>query len=853
MALTLTNLIPTPTFESDSVGGWVASAGTLTVSTDKSAFGTRCLKLTSTAAAQTIVLTAPPSPIGNWAQPAGFAARFASTAAATFIKLGAHFLDGAGVKLGESMSSNKSINPTLARHVNTNAVAFSNISTTTVSIQPAIQWTATTSGESIYIDTATFLRHDEFKYGTHPWTTSTTMPDVIGSLAPWGNVTFAWVGTPEASYSTATSSAVVTTDSLVARGDVVTITGSGFTANANVGLRVSEDSLGEGRTRTPMVTVTADGDGAFTYDWTVAADQGSRWIVGQIAAGFLGYGAVSSEIVVQPGPAGPPSKNFIINPYLRAGNGTARYMFNVCQNPSPTVDLTGWDAIGTATVARDVAAQIVGPSHGARVVAATASDGIGLPWFSEWSSTGHTAWVRAVTACTLTIGVAGQNTTASITKAGWGNSGWGGSGYVQGATIALEAGQEIRARLHSNGGGIGKSVRMTITGSGTYDVDGVWHGIGVTDGYLDAQGSPPWFCGDTVSDDDFTYEWIGTPYASSSVRRGTVALGIASGEGNWDDDPVTGDQEYNQGHLTTLAGGETAVAFRSPQWFYSADPTITNAAGGRTLADLGLEQGKSYMFSADLIMDSSLLFSGYALDGSNGTELWVWAGDETIQPAIALPGRTRFHIPFNADNLADEIGFGLAGMPWLEGEIVTTKLALTETKIYSIGGPGAFTSPVDLTDSGIQPGSDIMVTIPADDPAADMTVAFEAEVDGVWTVINAVVIEPDDWGMTHQFTATAPANATGLRLTYTDVEGADGWIVSDAPVEYFDGSTADTGDWTYEWEGTPDASPSIRSENTGGPGIPVAAQVFLGGVALAAAEFRIAIGGQVTGISQMGT
>lgn len=855
MALTLTNLIATPTFEQGSVGGWVASAGTMVVTEEISAYNTKALKVTATAANQVIEITAPSLPIGNVKQPSYMALFLARGTGSSSVFIGNHYFNSAGTKLGEVMQS-KSVNTTFARQVASGVYASTNIQATTASLKPAIRWTATNVGDVLYIDAITFLRADEWDYLNHPWSLSTAMPDVFGWRAPWGNVTFAWTGAVEASTSIGTSSAVVSMPSPAVRGEVSTITGSGFTAGSSVGLRISNDSDGEGRTRTPFVTVTTDSTGAFTHNWTNNAEQGSRWVAAQITTG-LGWGAVSSEVTIRPQPADPADKNYIVNPYMRAGNGTARYVFNGCTNPSPTLDLTGWDPAGAATVTRTTDAQIKGPSHGARVVSSAATDGISLPWHADWTDSGHTAYVRAVTACTLKITAVGDAgaPNAFTDTVGWGDDGWGGTGFVYGDTVTLAAGQVIRARLSADkgtGGTASFKIRMKITGSGTYDVDGVWQGMGVADGYIDAPGSVPFFCGGTAADADFTYEWIGTPYASVSARRGTRALGIDSGEGTAPDpawDIGMGIEEYDQGHLTTLAGGETAVALRGPQWFYDGVPTITNAAGGATVADLGLTVGKSYMFSADVIMDYATMVSGYAADGSNGNAMYLSAGTYEAQPNLPIPGRTRTHIAFNVDAATEKMTiWGYWG--WLLGEVKVTKLSLTETKIYSIGSP-SWTSPADLTASGLQPGTTVLVDLLSYGPVTDATIAFEALLGGGWTVINSVVIPTTDWEKSSQFLATVPAGATGMRLT-TTANSADGntcsYAVSDAPPDYWDGSSATADGWAYSWEGATDASPSVREATPA-----VTARVFVGGIGIPVSEMRVAIaGGTLIPITEAG-
>lgn len=847
MALTLTNLIPTPTFEGGSVGGWTASAGTIAVSTDKSAFGTKSLKITSTAASQTITIYAPAISYAGMADvnvPSGMAVRLASTNSSN-ISIGQHYFNGAGTKVGETMVS-KSTTTTLARKESGALYGFGNLYLTlgVATLKPALVWTSSASGQSIYIDTVTFLRYKEYSYVPHPWSSvATDFPDVIGSLAASNNITFAWAGTPEASLSTATSSAALSVASTVSRGSTVTVTGSGFTPGVSVGLRVADDALADGRTSSPMATVTANGSGAFTYSWSVAAAQGRRWLVGQTT---VGWGAVSPAIAVQGATGVVADTNYFINPSFRTSKGTARNMFNVCTNPTPTVDLTGWTAVGSATVTRDTAAKIKGPSHGARVVSAAGTDGIALPWMPiDWYDQGHTAYVRAVTNCTLTIGAIGNGLVPSptIRQVGWGDDGFGGTGYTPGATIALTAGQVIRARLYAdhNVSTSGTSIRMKITGSGTFDVDGIWQGIGVDDGDVGAPGSAPFFCGATPTDADFTYEWIGTAYASGSARVGRTALGVLTNEGDASDGSAgTGTLEYDQGHLTTRSGGETALALRSEQWFYGGYPRFANAAGGTTAADLGLEVGKTYMLSLDFILDYPVAVGGYAHDGSNGNETWLSAGDFEHQPKLSIPGRTRVHVPFNVDTGTEEFSI-IAYWGWLLGEAQITKVALTESSIYS--SSNSDDSVEDLT--GLVPaGTSVMVSATSRGPDADATVALQALVSGSWTTVGSVVVPTDDWEMTSQFLADIPAGATGVRLTNSQPTGFDTIIVSAPPVDYFDGSTPAADGWSYAWEGTTDASPSTRSLATG-PEI----RVFQDGVAVAITEARIVVDGTLVNIS----
>lgn len=817
MALTFTNLVATPTFESDSVGGWTTTAGTLSVSTDKSAFGTRCLKLTSSASGSHVVM-APAIAVSadDLFKSTSIAVRLASSAASASVSIGARYYNSSDVQIGQVVSS-KSVNPTLARH--THGMTFSGVAT--VSLRPVISWTASAAGQSIYIDTVTYLRHSTDNYAQYPWGSVPAMPDVIGSLADWGNVSFDWVGTPEASLSTATCSAVATIDTTAVRGEVVTISGTSFPPSTDVALRVSNSALGSGRISIngAIATVTTDGAGAFSYDWTVDGDQGQRWIAAQTDLAATGFGDVSDMVTIQPGPAGPPDINYAINPRMSVANGTGRFVFNRCPNPSPTVDLTGWEAVGAATVTRSTAAKIVGISHGARVVSATSGDGIALPWADgNWLHFGETVYVRAVTDCTLTIGMEGVNTpNLRVEASGWGDTGWGDETYVDGATKALTAGQIIRARLSAYGGSgtiDPYKIRMKLTGSGTYDVDGVWQGMGVEDGESGGPGSVPYFDGDTLDDDDFTYEWTGTPNASTSARRGTLAMGIDSAE-DFIPDPLSyvGDQAYNHGHLTTLDTGETALALRSQQWFSNAIPRLTNAAGGSTLNDLGLEDEKSYFFSVDVVMDYSTLYGGYAIDGSNGNSLYLYAGGSADSPYITpYPGRTRLHIPFvvptSPASNDDYVGFGISELGWLLGEVKFTNLSITETKIYSME-----TEPTDLSDSGIETGSTVLVSCAIGGTDVETTIAFQALVDGVWATVNSMVIPAEVWEGSQQFTATVPLSATGMRLVTTgSTDAIDSYVVSDAPPPFFDGDTADGDGYTYSWAGTAGVSASIRTE-----------------------------------------
>jgi len=878
MGVTIKNLVKTPTFESGSVGGWTVTGGTLSVVTGHSAFGTKSLKVTSTGTG-TVLITAPSSPVLNsagYTAPAAGAAYFSRDAGNLYTSdtmyLGANFLNSGGGLVQQVFNSftNVTSSTTPTRGISSYLSSFSPGVT---SIQPVIKWTPNATGNSVYIDGVTLVQFYQGAYAYETWANANVVPDIIGSMAASGNVTYSWQGTVEDSYSLATSSAAVSLPSTLTRGTSATITGTGFTAGSTVKLRLANDADGGGSGIAGFATVTADGSGAFSYNWTVVGDQGTRWVAAQITSG-AGWGAMSSALTVKGAPAGTPLKNYAINPAFRSSNGTARNLFNICPNPTPTVDLTGWDAVGSATVTRSTAAKIVGISHGARVVSAASTDGIALPHApvsaGNWESPGYSAYVRAVTSCTLKItGLpVGGSFTVSTSNVGWGEAGWGPEiSYTDGDTITLTAGQVTRARMSTGAAwpypAYDNTVRMSITGTGTYDVDGVWEGIGVDDGeypdgsggFVYPSGTAPFFCGGTPADDDFTYEWIGTPYASASARRGRTATGVLAVEG-WgptDNEALgTGTQDYNYSHQSTRSGGETVLALRAKQWFSYEDPMLANAAGATTTADLGLTIGKSYLLSMDVIMDYSAIVSGYALDGHNGNEFWIYFQDSTAnsaQPKIAIPGRVRVHAPFNVDTGGEKILLESTSLGWLLGEVQLSKLAITETTIYSLGDN--WTSPVVLTDTGIVAGSEIMATLYANGPSVDTPVALEALVSGVWTEIGSVTIGADDWEMTNQFTATVPVGATGVRLTSSDPSATYGYAITDAPPPYFDGSMADADGWAYSWEGTADASPSLRSEGPTGP----EAQVFVAGstAGVTVSEMRVVVsGGSLVPITEAG-
>jgi hypothetical protein len=92
------------------------------------------------------------------------------------------------------------------------------------------------------------------------------------------------------------------------------------------------------------------------------------------------------------------------------------------------------------------------------------------------------------------------------------------------------------------------------------------------------------------------------------------------------------------------------------------------------------------------------------------------------------------------------------------------------------------------------------------------------------TVGEAVVVNTGSW-VRLAVTGTAPTGAVGATVRVTDVAGTDwsAWQGGDAmrldaamitlaeEFPYFDGSTLDTDQYVYEWEGTPHASASTRN------------------------------------------
>jgi hypothetical protein len=565
------------------------------------------------------------------------------------------------------------------------------------------------------------------------------------------------------------------------------------------------------------------------------------------------------------------------DPDLQTTNRSAYVAGNVFPNPTPTVDLSHWAAVSGGSITRTADAKLFPEtSYGCRVVNGVKLTGATTTYGGSDST--FTGRVRASEAMTITISQTMLNPaqTPQVRTVGWGDFGWGETlNYVDGAAKTFTAGEVATFRIYCGeyapgaSSGVDHNIVVTLSGTGTFDVDGIVEWIGVDDGAgdtLDAiPNAPLFFCGDTPDDASFTYSWLGTPYNSPSLQTANVPKYVWS----------TYDYEYSdtlptlipEAGFAVTKGGEKRVAFRSAIMFGRNDLIFTD---GTIPEDPDLSAGftvppGNYVFSFDYVADYPVYFYGYPEpEWACNPYFFIYDADPALSfPANRIsympingypPYRRRMVMPFTATATSVIQPSLDTGQNWVTGDIYITNVAVFEIpEILSMydGLPTGTGGIWDLMALGVEAGKSYHANMELSAPNGHPV--FEYKIGaGSWTTLVESELAPTEEPIQilgEYFDFTVPAGATEVRLRMTDTTVSVGTFdLFPSPPEFFSGDTPDGGGYTYSWSGTPYDSTSIRSEAPAGP----TAQIFAGGTAKAVAEMRVSVGGSLITVTEAG-
>jgi hypothetical protein len=735
------------------------------------------------------------------------------------------------------------------------------------------------NGAGVYYIDAVMLTADYFEdYSGTGW------PSFISGNRTNGEdgLDYAWTGTAHASTSTGTATRWVDIPDTGVIGGTFTVTGDDFIPNEFVRVWV----LPEVATSTYWDT-TANADGTFEYSFTMPEHTGGATRVRVAGAVFGNHpGAEQVVTIPTPPPLSPPPTtstqkiNYFLDPRLERTDGMTTLAKNYFFNGSPIDSLSGFTAAGTATIALDPTSAIKGVG-GIKVTSPDAVSGIEIrpqdPGTFADDEPAFTVYVRAREAMTVTASVSADYTQWTLTdNFGWGDFGWGEPyTYVEGWSHTFAADEVKRFRVMPKiksttsggtypGGNPGPDIGwvLQLFGDGEFDIDGVWFGAGVDDG-VDPEGfpggvynipdAPLFFSGDTPDDDTYTYEWEGTPRASISLKKAARTKFLRSYNAGIDTE---------QNYILELPGGEKVAAMQSAWDEEGSDTSYFTADGradgvGEDLRFLGLTEGTSYALSFDLTSAIENYNEGYVV--GLWDQAWVTSHDDAyIGIPMSHPTERRITIPFTVGAGSAEVSMSCY-RNWYTGYHIIDNVSLVEIDFHmpqywdaEYGVPGT----LDILAAGAVAGG--TYTALADAPLADgdyYRAEYQAEAEGAWTTLTEVLYDADNKSEMREWTFTIPEGAVGARLAWSVADGSPYLNLYSTPVPYFDGDTEDADGFWYWWTGTPGESASIRSTEppSGGPGVPIGAQVFVDGVGITAAEFRIAFGMQVVAISEMGT
>lgn len=563
------------------------------------------------------------------------------------------------------------------------------------------------------------------------------------------------------------------------------------------------------------------------------------------------------------------------DPKLQTTAGTTVLAENFFQNPSPTSALTNFTADGTATVTLDAGSSIKGPG-GVKVISPDTSSGLRITAFPGWTPNyehvGFFVYVRAHAAMTVTASIDADYVLWDPVAGdlGWGDYGWGETfSFVAGASHTFAAGEVKRFRGYarvkrSTSGGTWISgtsgevgYKLHLKGTGTFDVDAVYQNAGVREsadplaGGVGIPTAPLWFDGSTADDATFTYEWTGTPEASTSRKLGLQTKYLRAPHAG-----VTAGHEPT--YTMALTGGEKAGVLQSG-WTKAATSyasfTSTGDPAAEDLKPLGLEVGKSYVLSYDFVTLHENYLEG-SVSGGWDSFYGLAGADGYIGYPMEYPQRQRINLPFTVDSSALE-AYAQVYRNYETGATALTSVSLFEVAFHmpqwsspAFGQPGyGVAGTLDLLAQGAVAGGSYNANTDRRLNAAGQYYRFEYQTGGggSWTTLAESVYDAGYVSDSYAWEFTVPADATALRLAHNN-NGTFRLDLYSTPPEFFYGDTPDGGGYTYSWSGTPYDSSSIRSEASTGP----TAQVFTGGVAKNVSEMRVVVGGSLVPVTQAG-
>jgi hypothetical protein len=677
---------------------------------------------------------------------------------------------------------------------------------------------------------------------------------------------YAWTGAPHTSTSTGTALRWVDLPETGEIGEDYTITGDAFIPNEMVRVWVMPEDADN-----TYWDTTANADGTFEYTFTMPVHTGGTTVV-QVAAGGWNANPYAKQDVAIPVP--PPRDapettpeqlvNYFLDPRLKVTEGMTVLAKNFHHNPSPTSSLDGYTPAGAATIELDPTSSIKGPG-GIKVTSPDNASGIAVTTQEHLNDEDvtFTVYVRARTAMTVTGEVGADYTIWEQTDGyGWGDYGWDEPfTFSEGWAHTFAPGEVQRFRVmprvkrDTSGGTFPTNVApypdigwvFKLLGTGTFDVDAVWHGSGVNDGVdpvWDIPNAPLWFSGDSPDTAEYIYVWEGAPGASPSLKKGHQTKYLRSSSGYM-------AEGYEMTYAITLPTGETAGAAQSSWDESSGDTTYFTADGkadgvGQDLRLLGLTEGKSYAISFDYISMMENYIEGY--NGGLWDNLYVEAGDAYIGYPMHHPERMRISLPFTVAGEAVDAS-AVVYRNWYTGYHAFTNVAVNEIDFHmpqfrgtvDWGEPG-FGEPsvLDLTALGVEAGKTYIAT--ADtmlEEGAYYRFEYQTVEGGPWTTLAESLYDEAYTSYSYVWEFTVPAEATACRFAFASNGGFYSDLFSKPP-DFFDGDTPDSGGYVYSWAGLPGESASIRTlGESPTPGPYLEARVVVDGTLVEVDEIRV--------------
>ncbi|NYD43928.1 hypothetical protein [Nocardioides panaciterrulae] len=345
--------------------------------------------------------------------------------------------------------------------------------------------------------------------------------------------------------------------------------------------------------------------------------------------------------------------------------------------------------------------------------------------------------------------------------------------------------------------------------------------------------------------------WV-TPVAGSLLRS-------VSGMGLTYTSPGGADSYFYTEPMPVAAGGYVAASWQAPSvdGKYTAQIEwldVSKTLTGSTAPTAQLQGSLTYRQIGSTAVPAGaaycrLRFDHYAADGGQPiASTWMAVLDVTVTEAAASDGlvwqRTNLMpTPTGAQGVGGWSAHGGASVGTSSYHQLDGEASLTITKTGDTTGPARLASEL----MPVTGGRDYLLAARSRPGGhrRDVTLSarwLKANGDEIATVALRTVTEtPDDWTAQITALATAPTNATHVRLRveYGNLAPGEVHYVNQVQVEpfrgfgftsFFDGASTPTAGETYAWAGTPYASASIATSATGDVGtlVPVPYQNILG-------------------------